>query len=141
MIHHSLCFVSLVKREPKRKQCYLKVNFTNLLGFFKKKKKTFGKYSRLNNQDSPIYLHKIHCKLCLIDIYYFKLLQVNRISKYDYMNNDGNNYCNNMQKYFCMLTFSNRKYIKHLTKILTFEGLSLLMIVVLPLLSSPRHKT
>lgn len=38
-------------------------------------KKTFGKYSSLNNQDLPTYLHKIYCKIWLTDTYYFKLLQ------------------------------------------------------------------
>lgn len=48
-----------------------------------REKKTFGKYSNLNNyQDifiktsiTNVYLHKIHCKLWHPDIYYFKVLQ------------------------------------------------------------------
>lgn len=96
-------------------------------------KKAFGKYSSLNNQNVPVYPHKgytanygwpIHTTLGYYKDFIIWLHEVIMANKL-----------------FFTVTFSSRKQEKHLTKILTFEGFSLLMIVVLPLLSSPRHKT
>lgn len=132
MIHLSLCFAPLVKR-VKTKAMLPECKYHKFLKIFCEEK-TFGKYSSLNSQDLPTYQHKIHFTLWLADTYYFtkgitNLTRFHNVTmKLQWQNNPP-------------LAFFSRKYIMYLINILTFEGLSLLMIVVLPLLSSPRHKT